>query len=51
MDMLPKETAGRILVGTGAALFVAALATLIWSLFQPPVTNGPMPEIPGYESK
>ena len=32
----------------GAALFVTLLGMFIWSLTQPPVTEGPMPPMPVY---
>lgn len=38
------KTAGRAIQIFGAVLFVVLLGAMIWSLTQPAVTKGPMPD-------
>ena len=55
MNVSPKQKAinlaGKITIGVGVTLAVVCAVALIWSLFRPPVTNGPEIEVPGWENK
>lgn len=42
----PAPWAGKAIKIFGAVLFVACAGALIWSLFRPAVTHGPMPPEP-----
>jgi hypothetical protein len=44
-----QSTIDKVAIGIkvfGAVLFAVCLGALIWSLFRPPVTDGPMPPDP-----
>lgn len=44
---MTQDTINKLGLATkifGAVLFVACLGALVWSLFQPAVTTGPMPD-------
>ncbi len=40
------QTPKTIIMVFGAALFITLLGIFLWSLSQPPVTEGPMPPMP-----
>jgi hypothetical protein len=42
----PLPWLGVAIKVTGVVMFVVASGLLIWSLFRPPVTTGPMPPEP-----
>lgn len=44
-----NETPKHVLQIVGVTFFVVLLGLLVWSLTQPPVTEGPMPPMPALE--
>ena len=46
MDQATIDKVGKGIKIFGVVLFVLCAGGLIWSLFRPPVTSGPMPEVP-----
>ena len=46
---MDQKTIDKLALGTkifGGVLFAVCLGAIIWSLFRPPVTTGPMPPEP-----
>lgn len=47
----PLPWLGKAIKITGVVLFVACGAALVWSMFRPPVKDGPMPPEPAPMAK